>query len=98
MALTSWGKDLWQICMHHWRVQAKVEFTRFPPDVISCAMISFMGFPAILSALQPFHICTYNRKYRKLTFSNDSHLMGKALWQICMCEGASWLVMYNVKV
>ena len=36
-----------------------------------------MGFPAILSALQPFQICIYNRKYSKLTFSNGSHLMGK---------------------
>ena len=26
------------------------------------ALISFMGFPAILSALQPFQMCIYNRK------------------------------------
>ena len=73
------GKGLWQICMHHWRVHAKVEFPRFPPDVrtrgvhsttfdaelrnIHFALISFMGFPAILSALQPFQICIYNRKF-----------------------------------
>ena len=43
-----------------------------------------MGFPAILSALQPFQICIYNRKYSKLTFSDGSQLMGKGLWQICM--------------
>ena len=40
-------------------------------------LISFMGFPAILSALQPFQICIYNGKYSKLTFSHGSHLMGK---------------------
>ena len=78
--------------MHHWRVHAKVEFPRLPPDVrtgegcgvnhlstfdadlrnVSFAMITFMGFPAILSALQPFQMCIYNRKYNKLTFSHDS--------------------------
>ena len=98
------GKGLWQISMHHWRVHAKVEFPRFPPDVrtrkgesiifqhvqakselknfrwhpgqsdwgvnhlsafhlelryVSFALISFMGFPTTLSALQPFQICIY---------------------------------------
>ena len=43
---------------------------------VSFALISFMGFPKILSALQPFQICIYNGKYSKLTFSNDSQLMG----------------------
>ena len=83
--------------MHHWRVHAKVEFPRLPPDVrteagnhlstfhadlrnVSFALISFMGFPAILSALQPFQICIFNRKYSKLTFSNGSQLMGKRFW------------------
>ena len=81
------------MCMHHWRVHAKVEFPRFPPDVrtrglhsttvdaelgnVSFALISFMGFPPILSALQPFQICIYNRRNSKLTFSNGSQLMGK---------------------
>ena len=93
MALTSWGKGLWQICMHHSRVHAKVEFTRFPPDSelegihsttfdaelrnVSFPLTSFMGFPTILSTLQPFQICIYNIKYSKLTFSHGSHLMGK---------------------
>ena len=36
-----------------------------------------MGFPAILSAIQPFQVCIYNRKYSKLTFSNGSQLIGK---------------------
>ena len=45
-------------------------------------LISFMGIPAILSALQPFQICIFNRKYSKLTFSNGPQLMGKGLWQI----------------
>ena len=39
---------------------------------VSFAMITFMGFPAILSALQTFETCIYNRKYNKLTFSYDS--------------------------
>ena len=43
----------------------------------SFALISFMGFPAILSTLQPFQICNYNRKYSKLTFSNGCQLMNK---------------------
>ena len=210
MALSWWGKRLWQICMHHWRVHVKVEFPRLPPDVrtggcqssfnfwcwsqkckfcidilhgvsynIKCitailiciynrkyskwtfshdlqlmgnrfmanlhaslesicksriskiatrcqkqgvnhfsmcglkpelkilgeilvrwgvvnhlstwcwsqkcfALISFMGFPTILSALQPFQICIYNRKHSKSTSSNGSQLVGKLLWQICM--------------
>ena len=42
----------------------------------SFAFISFMGFPAILSALWPFQMCIYNRKYSKSTFSNDSQIMG----------------------
>ena len=33
MALSQWEKGLWQIWMHHWTVHAKVEFSRFPPDV-----------------------------------------------------------------
>ena len=101
------GKALWHICMHHWRVHAKMEFPRFPPDVrtrkgrsiifhhvqakselknfrwhpgqsdwgvnhlstfdlelrnVSFELISFMGFPAILSALQPLQICIFKRE------------------------------------
>ena len=40
-------------------------------------LISFMGFPAILSALQPFQICICNSKNRKFPFSNDPQLMRK---------------------
>ena len=43
----------------------------------SFALVSFMGLPAILSTLQPFQICIYDRKYSKLTFSNGSWLIGK---------------------
>ena len=39
--------------------------------------IPFMGFPAILSTLQPVQICICNRKNRKFTFSNGPQLMGK---------------------
>ena len=92
MTLSWSGKGLWQICIHHWRVHAKVEFPISPPDVrtggsittfdaelrnVSFVLISFMGFPAILHALQPFQISIYNRKYSKLTFSNDSQLIRK---------------------
>ena len=44
---------------------------------VSFTLISFMGFPAILSALQPFQIYIYKRIYSKWTFSNGSPLMGK---------------------
>ena len=56
-----------------------VHSTTFDAELrnVSFALISFMGFPAILSALQPLQICRYNRKYSKLTFSNGSQLMGK---------------------
>ena len=47
------------------------------PRNVSFTLISFMGFPAILSALQPFQICIYNRTNSKLTFSNGSQLMEK---------------------
>ena len=40
-------------------------------------LISFMGFHAILSTLQPFQICIFNRKWSKLTFSNGPQVMGK---------------------
>ena len=40
-------------------------------------LIYFMGFPTILSTLQPFQICIFNRTYSKLTYSNGPHVMGK---------------------
>ena len=43
---------------------------------VSFELISFMGFSAILNALQPFQMCIYNRKYSILTFSHDSQVMG----------------------
>ena len=51
----------------------------FDPELrnVSFALISFMGFPAILSTLQPFQICIYKRKYSIWAFSNGSPLMGK---------------------
>ena len=56
-----------------------VHSTSFDPELRneSFALISFMGLPAILSALQTFQICIFNRKNSKLTFSNGSQLMGK---------------------
>ena len=42
-----------------------VHLTTFDPELRNerFTLISFMGFPAILSALQPFHICICNRKH-----------------------------------
>ena len=40
-------------------------------------LISFMGFPTILSTLQPFQICIFNRKQSKLTSSNGPQPMGR---------------------
>ena len=55
-----------------------VHFTTFDPELRNerFTLISFMGFPAILSALQPFQISICNRKNRKFTFSNGPQLMG----------------------
>ena len=55
-----------------------VHFTTFDPELRNerFTLISFMGFPAILSALQPFQICICNRINRKFTFSNGPQLMG----------------------
>ena len=54
-------------------------YTTFDPELRNerFTLISFMGFPAILSTLQPFQICIFNRKHSKLTFSNGPQLMGK---------------------
>ena len=51
----------------------------FDPELrnVSFALKPFMGYPAILSALQPFQICIYKRKYSIWTFSNGSQVMGK---------------------
>ena len=63
--------------MHHWTVHGKVDFPKFPADVSFAGvqlttfdpelrnerftLISFMGFPAILSTLQPFQICDFQK-------------------------------------
>ena len=56
-----------------------VHSTTFDPELRNeiFTLISFMGFSAILSALQPLQICIFNRKYMKFTFSNGPQLMGK---------------------
>ena len=53
--------------------------TTFDPELrnVRFTLISFMGFPAILSKLQPLEVCIFNRKYSKLPFSNGPKLMGK---------------------
>ena len=57
---------------HNWR--GVNHLSTFDADLrnVRFAMITFMAFSAILSALQPFQMCIYNRKYNKLTFSHDS--------------------------
>ena len=56
-------------------------------------LISFMGFPTILSTLQPFQICIFNRKQSKLTSSNGPQLMGKK----CYGKFACIIVLYMEK-
>ena len=89
-----------QICMHHWTVHAKVEFQKCPWDVSLAGvhsttldpelrnerftLISFMGFPAMLGALQPF-----KSAFSKGNIVNEHFQMAlswweKGLWQICM--------------
>ena len=53
-------------------------------------LISFMGFPTILSTLQPFQICIFNRKQSKLTSSNGPQLKGKK----CYGKFACIIVLY----
>ena len=48
-------------------------------------LISFMGFPTILSTLQPFQICIFNRKQSKLTSSNGPQPMGKKCYGKFAC-------------
>ena len=64
--------------MRSWSDGGINHLSTFDADLrnVSFASISFMGFPAILSTLQPFQMYIYNRKYSKLTFSNDYQLMG----------------------
>ena len=59
----------------------------FDPELrnVSFALITFMGFPTILSALQPFQFCIFKRKYSKLTFSNGYQLMGKRFTDTFTC-------------
>ena len=62
MVLSWWGKGLLQICMHHWTVYAKVEFSRFPLDVRTGGSIpqllnlnSEMNSKILQSFRGPFH-------------------------------------------
>ena len=54
-----------------------VHSTTFEPELRNerFTLISVMGFPAILSALQPFEICIFIGENSKLTFSNGPLLM-----------------------
>ena len=61
--LVTWG-------VHSTTFHLKLRNERF-------TLMSFMGFPAILSTLQPFQMCIFNENYSKLTFSNGPQVMGK---------------------
>ena len=88
----SWGGgSIPQLLILNWEMNIKAISTRcqilgwgvysttFDPELRNetFTLISFMGFPAILSTLQPFEICIFNRENSKLTFSNGPQLMGK---------------------
>ena len=94
---TDGDNGLWQICMHHWTVHAKVEFQKCPWDV-SLAGVSFHNFGSWTQKLkftliswrgflqywciQPFQICIFKRKY-SWTFSNE--LMGTKVYGKFAC-------------
>ena len=102
MAISWWGKGLWQIYMDHWAVHAGLEFKNFhqmsDPEGVRgpfhnfdpklrnerFTLISFMVFPAMLSTLQPFQICIFNRRNSELTFLMALSWWEKGLWQICL--------------
>ena len=74
----------WSIIFHHVQTKSELKTFRQDPGQMggvnhlstfdadltneSFAFISFMGFPTILSTLQPFQMCIYNRKYSKSNF------------------------------
>ena len=60
--------------------------TTFDPELRneSFALMSFMGFPAILSTLQPFQICILIEKIANQHFQMAHSWWGKGLWQIWM--------------
>ena len=70
MVLSWWGKGLLQICMHHWTVYAKVEFSRFPPDVRTGSSIAqFLTLNSeinfkILPILRRVHSKTFDLEFR----------------------------------
>ena len=51
--------------------------------IVRFTLISFMGFPAILSTLRPFQICIFNRTKSKLMFEIPLRYWRKGSWQIC---------------
>ena len=55
------------------------KFNNFSSHTENCKMYIdiFMGFPAILNTLQPFHMCIFNGNQSQLTFSNWPQVMGK---------------------
>ena len=69
----------------------------FNPELrnVSFPLISFMGFSAILSPLQPFQICIYKGKYSKLTFSNGYQLMRKRVYGTFACIIGDYMQKWN---
>ena len=83
------GGSILQLLILNWEMNLKnfhqmsgprgVNSTTFDPKPRNerFTLIYFIGSPVILSALQPFKICIFDRKNSKLTFSNGPQLMGK---------------------
>ena len=111
MALSWWKKGLWQIVMHHWTVHAKEEFQNFlilgqggsfhnfDPKLRNerFTLISFVQFLAILSALQSFQICIFDRKNSISTFSNSPQLMEKRFMANLSCIIGQYMQKKNFK-
>ena len=80
---TDGDKGLWQICMHHWTVHAKVEFQKCPWDVRPWELHSTTLDPELrnefksFSNLGPFQICLFHNFW---SWTDGD----KGLWQICM--------------
>ena len=64
-----------------------VHSTTFDPELrnVRFTLISLMEFPIILSTLQLFQICIFNRKYSNLTLSSGPQLLGKKIYNKFAC-------------
>ena len=79
MALSWWEKGLWQICMHHWTVHAKVEFQKCPWDVSLAEVHSTTLDPELRNEFKSFS--NLGSLFHNFWSWTDGD---KGLWQICM--------------